>query len=274
MLNINNVTKTGYRQDNNKSLLKGLVYCGSCHSAMTPSFSLSKGKEYYYYRCLADNDRSKKQCHTGSVNARQIENLVIEELKFLAREPEIIEGVVESATKEQKEKVKELAAKKKTIQESLNQADKKAKNLMNILGEAGKDGERFTYIMKELNDLEDQASGLKKQIDYITFEMNNLENKIIDANAIRDNFKVFRDVFNQLTQDEKYDLMHLLIKKVVYYEDAKYNGNGVTGDKTGKIKMDLWELPPIDPHNLNSANGFAESNAWLPGRDSNPRHGG
>ncbi|RJR23084.1 MAG: hypothetical protein C4581_00160 [Nitrospiraceae bacterium] len=242
---------------------------------MTPSFSLSKGKEYYYYRCLSNNDRSKEQCHTGSVNAGQIENLVIEELKFLAKEPNVIEGVVESATKEQKEKVTELASKKKAIQENLNQADKKAKNLMNILGAEGKEGTRFNYILKELDDLEDQASGLKRQIDYITFEMNTLENKIIDADAIRDNFKVFRDVFNQLTQEEKYDLMHLLIKKVVYYADAKSNGNGSrNGDRTGKIKMDLWELPPIDPHNLNSANGFAESIDWLPGRDSNPRHGG
>ncbi|RJQ51654.1 MAG: hypothetical protein C4526_09415 [Nitrospiraceae bacterium] len=43
---------------------------------------------------------------------------------------------------------------------------------------------------------------------------------------------------------------------------------------TGKIKMDLWELPPIDPQKLNPANDIAESNDWLPGRDSNPRQGG
>ncbi len=38
--------------------------------------------------------------------------------------------------------------------------------------------------------------------------------------------------------------------------------------RTGKIKLDLWELPPIDPSNKNSANGFAESVNWLPGPDS------
>lgn len=74
---------------------------------------------------------------------------------------------------------------------------------------------------------------------------------------------------NHLTQDEKYDLAHLLIKKVVYFEDGTTKGR-----KTGHIKMDLWELPPIDPSRKNSANGFAESNDWLPGRDSNPRQGG
>jgi site-specific DNA recombinase len=86
-----------------------------------------------------------------------------------------------------------------------------------------------------------------------------------------DNFKVFRDVYDRLTSDEKYDLLHLLIKKIVYYEDTE---PGKDGKKRGKIKMDLWELPPINPSKLNSANGFAESNVWLPEQDSNLRHGG
>ena len=46
------------------------------------------------------------------------------------------------------------------------------------------------------------------------------------------------------------------------------------GTLCSRIKMDLWELFPIDPQKINSADGFAESNAWLPGRDSNPRQGG
>jgi hypothetical protein len=32
--------------------------------------------------------------------------------------------------------------------------------------------------------------------------------------------------------------------------------------------MDLWELPPIDPHKINPAYGFAESIHWLRGRDA------
>ena len=68
--------------------------------------------------------------------------------------------------------------------------------------------------------------------------------------------------------DERFDLMHLLVKKIVYNEDSEPDN---AGKKKGKIKMDLWELPPIDPEKLNPANGFAESIDWRGGRGSNPR---
>ncbi len=101
-----------------------------------------------------------------------------------------------------------------------------------------------------------------------------LESKLINADIVRENFKVFRDVFEHLTQEEKFDLMHLLIKKVVYFEEDEGTRRR---ERRGNIKMDLWELPPIDPSMINSAKpsdlNFAESSDWLPGRDSNPRQG-
>ena len=103
------------------------MYCGSCRSAMAPSFAYSKGKKYFYYRCTVDNDHSKKACRIGSVQARKLEEIVVDELKFLATEPQLIEGVVDNATKEHREKVKVLTDKKKILQDRLLQVDKKAK---------------------------------------------------------------------------------------------------------------------------------------------------
>jgi hypothetical protein len=106
ILEENNGTKTGYRAGDNMFYLKGLIYCASCHSAITPSFAFSRGKKYFYYRCVSNSDRSKTPCRIGSINARQFEGLVVDELKFLGKDPRIIEGVVEIATKDQRTKVK------------------------------------------------------------------------------------------------------------------------------------------------------------------------
>jgi len=154
ILQANNISKTGYRQNENTFYLKGLVRCGSCRSSMSPSFSYSKGKKYYYYRCMVNNDHSKDQCRIGSVHARKLEDLVVNELKFLAGDPRIIDGVVENASKEQREKLKALAAKKKVLTDRLTQVDKKAKNLLEVLGEGGTQNNRSGYITKELDGLE------------------------------------------------------------------------------------------------------------------------
>jgi site-specific DNA recombinase len=84
---------------------------------------------------------------------------------------------------------------------------------------------------------------------------------LITANQV----KSFICGFDHLTSDEKYDLLHLLIKKIVYFEE---DGADKDGKKKGKIKMDLWELPPINPSKLDSASNFAESNVWLARKDA------
>jgi len=133
ILQANNITKSGYRQAENTFLLKGLIRCGSCKTAMAPSYAIKKGKKYFYYRCNVDNDKSKTKCRIGSVHAQKVEQLVVDELKFLSQDPRIIEGVVENATRDQKVRAKELALQKKTIQDKLLLIDKKAKNLIDVL---------------------------------------------------------------------------------------------------------------------------------------------
>ena len=270
ILHANTITKTGYRQNDNTFFLKGLVRCGSCRSAMAPSYAYSKGTKYFYYRCVVDNDRSQEKCRIGAVQARKLEDLVVDELKFLSSDPTIIEGVVENATKSQRKKVKELTGKKKVLQNQSAEVDKKARKLMEVLyGEESKSSQSG-FIVKELEALDIQAKQVKGEIEALEFEINDLDNKIVSADLIRQNFRVFKEVYDHLTPDEKFDLLHLLVKKIVYSEEAVADEGG---KKKGKIKMDLWELPPIDPSSLSPAKSFAERNAWLPIADSNHGHG-
>ncbi len=147
-------------------------------------------------------------------------------------------------------------------------SDKKAKSLIAILSEYGGKDHKINSILKEIDELEEQSNQLNKEIDFVDFELNNYESKIINAEIIRENLKVFQNVYDNLKPEEKFDLLHLLIKNIVYYENAQQDK---TGKKKGRIKMDLWELPPIDLKTINSVIGFAESNRWRGGRGSNPR---
>jgi site-specific DNA recombinase len=176
----------------------------------------------------------------------------------------IVPWVVENATKDQRVRAKELTTKRKTIQDLLTQVDKKAKNLIDVLSEGGPTGNRSGYLVKQVNDLDVQAKQLREEMVAVDFEIDELETKILSADIIKENFQVFRDVYDHLTIDEKYDLLHLLIKKVVYYEEPEADADG---NREGEIKMDLWELPPIDPSKLTSAYDFAERNVWLPSAD-------
>lgn len=242
MLNANLVTKTGFRESGDKFLLRGLVTCGACKSAMTPSFSLSKGKEYHYYRCTSDTDKSKQKCHIASVNSKNLEKLVIDELKAITENQDIINKVVERALHEQGLAAEEWKAKKKVLRDQLSQTDKKITNLLSVIESQGSKTTKLTAILEDIDALHAHSAQLKNEIENIDLQICAAEQDIFSAETVRGNLKIFREVFGHLTPDEQHDLLHLLVKKIVYYEDKD---QAADGSKSGKIKMELWELPEL-----------------------------
>jgi len=115
----------------------------------------------------------------------------------------------------------------------------------------GKYGKQIGLITKELSSLDHQAEQLRKKLDVMDFDINKMESRVISAGVIRNSFKVVKEIYDHLTPDEKYDLIHLLVKNIVYYVETSTVGNG---GKSGKIRMELWELSPMNP-----STSFAES---------------
>ena len=60
--------------------LAGLLRCGHCGGAMTPSHCTHGGKRYSYYVCSRDSKRGVRRCPVGSVPASDIESLVFREV--------------------------------------------------------------------------------------------------------------------------------------------------------------------------------------------------
>jgi hypothetical protein len=67
-------------------LLSGILRCGHCDSAMTSSAAIGRsGQRYRYYRCC----REQARCPTGLLNAGEVEQAVVSQLKELARRGEV-----------------------------------------------------------------------------------------------------------------------------------------------------------------------------------------
>ncbi|MBX6422494.1 zinc ribbon domain-containing protein [Thermosulfurimonas sp. F29] len=259
MLDQNRASNTGFRAGTEKFLLKGLVYCGHCGCAMAPSFAYSKGRKYYYYRCLVNNDPSKGKCPIGAVNAKALEDLIVKKLQFLAESPEFVDEVVEEAIREEREEGERLKKKKQALAKRLQEVEGSARKMMNLLEGLEETDPRFAFILQKLKELGEERDGLKKEIELLEFKINEVENNYLNAESLKANFKYFKEVFEHLTPQEKYDLLHLLIKRIVYYGKEVRDGQEAT-----KIKLELWDIGPIS-----SGESFTERIIWLPGQDSN-----
>jgi site-specific DNA recombinase len=70
-----------------QALLKGLLYCRPCNTAMTPTYaSKNCGRRYGYYVCTNALQRGRTRCPSRSLPQTVIEQWVLERLQQVAQE--------------------------------------------------------------------------------------------------------------------------------------------------------------------------------------------
>jgi len=74
--------------DKQVALLRGVIRCGTCDCAMTPSSCRKANKSYRYYVCSTSQRHGRRTCPVRSVSAGELEGVVIQELRALFRSPE------------------------------------------------------------------------------------------------------------------------------------------------------------------------------------------
>jgi site-specific DNA recombinase len=77
------------------ALLKGLLRCAPCGCAMTPAHTTRNGgRRYRYYVCTGAQKRGWQTCPSKSVPAAPIEEVVVGQIRALARDPAVLQEVL------------------------------------------------------------------------------------------------------------------------------------------------------------------------------------
>lgn len=100
--------------------LKGILRCGHCGGAMTPSYTYKGGKRYCFYVCVKDSKRSIHECPIRRLSAGDIESYVFDQLAKLLRSPEVIAatcGMTGLTTRQEAEALGETPTKWMTLGE-------------------------------------------------------------------------------------------------------------------------------------------------------------
>jgi site-specific DNA recombinase len=93
------------------ALLRGIIRCAHCGCAMGPVFTRRRGRVYRYYLCLHASRNGHRTCPTRSLSAGEIEGVVVEQLRRLLRNPQMLAaGFQEAAGIGKREMARALAA--------------------------------------------------------------------------------------------------------------------------------------------------------------------
>lgn len=205
------------RRTPSHALLRGLLRCGSCGCAMTHSYTSRGARHYRYYVCQTAMKRGWKACKTRSIPAQEIENLVMERLARMGRDPDLTAAVVREARHERAVRQEAIESERIALQNLLRQ---KARAVGRI-GEGGS--------ADRLAELEAQVRAGEARLAEITSELATLAPIEIRTGDVARALADFAEL--PLTSTERDHLVHLLVERVTY--NAEKSTVAITLHPTG-----------------------------------------
>ena len=199
--------KEFYRKPGSQTTyLGGMLYCKQCGAKYCKQLGGStKYGKLYYYVCYSRNKKVKKMikdpnCKNKSWRMEKLDEIVLNEIKKLAIDPEYINTLKESSPVDI-----ETPDKIKILQDEIVNIDEQISRFMDLYG-IGK----FTIdqVSKKIDPLNEKRSALEKELSKL-----NAERGAISEERTLEILESFEDVLERGDFDE----IRLVIESLIYY---------------------------------------------------------
>ncbi|MDK2848276.1 MAG: site-specific recombinase [Desulfuromonadales bacterium] len=195
------------------ALLKGLLYCAPCGTAMIHTYTAkSSGKRYRYYVCLSAQQRGWASCPTKSLNAHEIESAVVEQIRGLGKNSEIVAATLEQAQRESVARLSELETEQRIHLRKLAQLNSRVKKLV----DASTAEISENAATDQLADLQEHIRVMEQRMVVVRQDIINLQREAIDENDLTHALMLFKPVWEMLPPRDQSRIIKLLIERIGY----------------------------------------------------------
>jgi site-specific DNA recombinase len=202
-----------------ESLLRGLLYCTCCGSAMSPSYSSSKNRRYRYYVCIRAAQRNGAACTTRAVSAPVVEEAVIESVRRFVLAPEVVEEAARAARQRLTEELNRHREELKAVNVRVRNAKSQLVRATTL------DATREAELRELIAAGDAKSEELRKAVA-------RGERLRFDGSMVRQVLGNFDEVWKTMTIEQQCRLLRQLVERVGY--DARgdkvkvtYNSNGI-----------------------------------------------
>ena len=192
--------------------LKGLVRCKSCGCGMIPSYTMKKAKRYRYYVCANAQARGWHVCPSPSVPGPELERFVVEQIKTIGRDSELVADVLNESRRQREESLGKLEIERRTLEREIGRYAADIRKL------AGQDG----VATDRLADIQDRLGVAERRITEIDDQMVALSRGLVGVEEVTDACTQFDPLWETLTAKEQGRLLNLLVQRV------EFDGQGGT----------------------------------------------
>ena len=193
------------------ALLKGLLHCGHCQCAMTPTHTTKKNRRYRYYACVRSEKIGRQHCPSKSVPAGTLEEFVISHLKCIGRDEALLKETVQQAEAQTRCASQELESEARQWQRDLQHFQTELRSLSGqfLSTHAG-------HVLEQLTTLQQQSKQAEERLAKVQSQRQALGQSHLNSEDVRLALAQFDHVWSALTPREQNRLVGLLIERVEY----------------------------------------------------------
>ena len=187
------------------ALLKGLIRCAACNSAMCPSHTTKGNRRYRYYTCLVAQKQGWEACPSKSIPAGAVEQAVVDQIKAISRDPALVAETVRQAQRLLGEQTTALEREEARLRRELAASHKELGKL------AGGDG-----VATRLADVQERIAGAERRVGEIEGELERLARTALNESEVAEGLARFDELWEMLSPREQARVLHLLVEQVDY----------------------------------------------------------
>jgi len=212
---------------------------------MSSHYSIKNGQKYFYYKCTRVMHRDKYACPSKPLSAREFESAIIEKIKELSQDRNQLEETLKNANLIAQKELEPLREKKILLEKAKREKEEEIRRLIKAIKVGSLEIEA---IEEELKRLEEEKKSLERQIEELNIYIRREESKLIDIDIVQRTYQGFNQVFPNLPPKEKHQLLQLIIKELVVFEN--------------RVKVGLYEIPEL-ALSIQNTKGLCEPTKWL-----------
>ena len=213
LLRRNNQSGRKHGRNRYGSLLKGILRCGPCGCSMGHTHTKKGNRRYRYYVCLNAQKRGWQNCPSKSIPAQEIERFVIEEIRHIGKDRDLIATALAEVKQRGEAKIRELKAEQNILRRDLNRHYTEMRKLLSlpVLDETSD-----SLAIDKKADLQDRTSMAERRAREIHDDILLLRGQMLNEDVLESALKSFWPVWKSLSLREQSRLLHLLIERVDY----------------------------------------------------------
>ncbi len=196
------------------ALLRGLLRCGACDSAMGHATVTKKAVLYRYYRCGSAGRKGADTCPTKPIKADRVEEFVVDQIRHIGADPELQRETFQQAIALQQAEVRGLKAESKRLKRDTKNRKAEADKLVGALTEAA--GPSRTAIQGKLNEVQSHIETMEKRAEEISTELSRQDGESVNPEDLSRTLEAFDPIWDVLLAPEKERVLSLLIDRVTY----------------------------------------------------------